>query len=395
MPHRSVRRRRANLLALALLALMALGMFAVVARQSWTTNSADARLVADERHRVAYLRPLAQLVGTLTEAQSAAVRDAPLSTAAVQNTLEAVDAIDREYGLDLGTRQRWTDLRGRVTTVLAQPGSGRTAYQNFADILTIALDLVHRVGDTSDLVRDPQLDSYYVLSTALLRLPQAVVSAGRAADLATLAGKSVLTGPDAVGVEIARHDVAQAAADASATITRSVEATGRSGQGTGLAGQLDAFRAAVDQFAPLVVLEDLTGPIDADSLPPAAGAVRVNALALGAAVLTELDAVLADRGSDLSGQRWVTIGAAAGLLVAVALLVWLALLLGRAGSGRPGRGQPTTVDGSESADGSAVPPAYPASRELVNVGSLRDLEDLVRARDAGRARHRGSDDHAR
>src|SRR5581483_5092894 len=127
--------------ALALLALMVLGMFAVVGRQSWATNSADAGLVADERHRVAYLRPLAQLVGTLTEAQSAAVRNATLSTAAVQAGLDAVDAIDRQYGLDLGTRQRWTDLRGRVTAAIAQPGTDRTAYQNFADLLTIALDL--------------------------------------------------------------------------------------------------------------------------------------------------------------------------------------------------------------------------------------------------------------
>lgn len=386
MPHRSVRRRRANVLALALLALMVLGMFGVAARQSWTANSADSRLVGDERHRVAYLRPLSQLIGTLTEAQSAAVRDAPLSTAAVQASLDTVDGLDRENGLDLGTRQRWNDLRARVTAALAQPGTGRAAYQNFADILTLALDLVHRVGDTSDLVRDPQLDSYYVLNTALLRLPQVVISAGRASDLATLAGKSVLTGTDAAGVYLARHDVAQAAADASATITRSVEATSRSGLGTGLAGQLDGFRAAVDQFSPLVVLEDLTGPIDADSLPPAAGAVRVTALALDAAVLTELDALLADREDGLSGQRWVTLGAALGVLVAVGLLVWLAVALALARD-RVGSEDPDTVDGT------TVPP--PTQRELVNVGSLHDLEDLVQARGSGRARHRESDGHAR
>jgi hypothetical protein len=383
MPHRSVRRRRASVLAVVLLALMALGMSAVAARQSWTFSSADARLVADERHRIAYLRPLSQLVGTLAEAQSAAVRDAPPSTAAVQASLEAVDTIDRAYGLDLGSRQRWTDLRGRVTAALAQPGTGRTAYQNFADLLTVALDLVRRVGDTSDLVRDPQLDSYYVLNTATLRLPRVVVSAGRAADLATLAGKSVLTGDDALGVVIARHDVAQAAADAGTSVTKSVEATSRAGLSSALAGQLDGFRAAVDQFAPLAVLQGLTGPVDADSLPPAAGAVRVTALALGAAVLSELDAMLADRESELSDQRWVTLIAAAGVLVPVVLLVWLALTLSR--TGRPATPAPVTVDD---------PPA-PSQRDPVKFASVRDLEELVQARGPVRARHRGSDTDAR
>src|SRR6185369_16754084 len=110
------------------------------------------------------------------------------------------------------------------------------------------------------------------------------------------------------------------------------------------------------------------------------------ALALDAAVLTELDALLADREDGLSGQRWVTLGAALGVLVAVGLLVWLAVALALARD-RVGSEDPDTVDGT------TVPP--PTQRELVNVGSLHDLEDLVQARGSGRARHRESDGHAR
>jgi hypothetical protein len=382
--------------ALVLLSLLMAGAYAVVARQSWTTSSADSRLVADERGRVAYLRPLSHLVGALTEAQSAAVRGAPADTSAVQSGVDAVEATDRAYGEVLGTRQRWDELRGRINTALAKPGTGSAAYQTFADILTLALDLVRRVGDTSDLIRDPQLDSYYVLDTALLRLPDAIVSAGRAADLALLTGKSVLSGTDAVQAAVARHDVAQAAADANASITRSIAATGRSALGADVAGQLDGFRAAVDQFAPLVILNELSAPIDADSLPPAAGEVRVTALALADAVLSELDALLADRGASLGGQRQVTIGTAIAALIAVALMLWLVLT--QAGGGPAGR--PAAGAAADEPRPPAVPagpvehPDAAAPADLVDVRHLLDLTELAESGKAVAARHPGSDEHA-
>jgi len=71
----AVRGQRLRAFVLVLLSLLAAGVFAVVARQSWTTSSADVRLVQDERARVAYLRPLSHLVGALTEAQSAAIAE--------------------------------------------------------------------------------------------------------------------------------------------------------------------------------------------------------------------------------------------------------------------------------------------------------------------------------
>jgi hypothetical protein len=372
-----------------LLSLLMAGLFAVVARQSWTDSSANSRLVGDEQQRVDYLRPLAHLIGSLTEAQSAAVRDAPVDAVTVQSAAADVDAADRASRTALGTGQRWTELRGRISAAVARPGTGAAAYQTFADILTLALDLVQRVGDTSDLVRDPQLDSYYVMDTVLLSLPRVMVSAGRAADLSTLAGKSVLSGSDAIQVQIARHDVAQDAADASAIITQSIEATGRPAMGADLAGQLDTFRAAVDQFAPLIILSQLTDPIDADSLPPAAGSVRVTALALGDAVLSELDAILADRDTTLARQRTVTIGVSIGALVVVLLIGWLALITGR---GRPARR--TAPDGEDGAVLLTASPEAPAPDGLTSIRDLPQFDELVHARMALRARHRGSDDHA-
>ena len=389
MPDQSVRGRRVRAAALVVLTLLSAGTFAAVARQSWTGASADARLVVDERHRMAYLNPLTHLIGALIEIQSAAVRGAPADTAAVQSTVDSVGAVDLQYRAELGTGQRWDELRGRVKVAIGKPGSGRAAYDTFADILTLTLDLVRRVGDTSDLVHDARLDSYYVLDTALLRLPEAMVSAGRAADLALLSGKSVLSGPDAIQVAVARHDVAQAASDAYSSITHSIEATGRSALGADLAGQLDGFRAAVDQFAPLVILNQFSNPIDADSLPPAAGSVRVAALALGDAVLSEIDALLADREAGLDQQRQLVVVAAVVVALAALAVLWLVVTLTRGRSAPLPAAQPPADTGVPAEDaGDRVP------SDVIDVRHLLDLEDMVEFHRAVRSRQPGGDDHA-
>jgi hypothetical protein len=328
MLERPGRYRGLRILTLALLSLVLAGLFGVVLRQSWTTNAGSARIVADDRSRVAYLGPLAHLIGALSEAQSAAVREIPVDRAAVQSAVDAVDAVDKTYGTALATTTRWTDLRDRANGVVAQSTAGRAAYQSYSDVLTLALDLAVRVGDTSDQIIEPQLDSFYVIDTALLRLPRVLVSAGRAADLATLAtaGTGPVAPADAVQVSVAQHDVAQAAADASASLSKGIEVTNRSVVGAGLAGQLDGFRAAVDVFAPPAVLDTPSAPADLSSLPPAAGLVRVTALALIDAVLTQLDSLLADRQASLANQRQLAIGMSAGGGVVLLLMLWVAVV---------------------------------------------------------------------
>jgi hypothetical protein len=389
MPDRS-RRHLVRVFVLVLLSILAIGQFAMVLAQSWPTGTTESRLVTDERHRIAYLRPLAHLIGVLVEAESAAVQDLRVDTDAVHSAVDAVDAVDRAYHGPLGTGQRWSELRGRTEAVLARPGRGSQAYLAFADLTTLALDLVRRVGDTSDVLIDPQLDSYYVMEPALLRLPVVMVSAGRAADLATVAGGNSPTGQYAIQVAVARYDVANAAADANAGLSRGIEVTGRPALGASLAGHLDGFRTAVDEFAPPAILNTLAGPVDAYSLPPAAGSVRVTTLALADAVLSELDGLLTNREDTLAGQRQLALGAGTGGLVAVLALVVLAVLWLL----RTPVSAPVPAEAAEP----GVPLVHPAERvpgDLVDVHDLLDFEELVQARRRTvRAWPQGSDDNA-
>src|SRR5215468_6826061 len=102
MPDQRIWHRRIRLFLLVLLPLLMAALFAVVLRQAWTGTGADARLVADQRRRVAYLRPLTHLVSTLVEARSAAVQGTAVDVDAVQAAVNAMDAVDGRYQDALG-----------------------------------------------------------------------------------------------------------------------------------------------------------------------------------------------------------------------------------------------------------------------------------------------------
>jgi hypothetical protein len=387
MPRPFISRRPVRLAAVAATSLLIAALFGLGVDRLWSENTDHSQAVAAELKGITYLRPVVKLIGALADAQSAAVRGGSVDTVAVRAGLNAVDAADREHGDALGTRQRWIDLRARVETVLVKPGTERAAYRAFTDTQVLAADLLLRVGDTSELVRDPEeQDIYYLVDTALLRLPQALVSAGRASDIAALAGGRAPAGEDAVRVAVARHDVAQLAADVGAGLTKAIDATERSTLGANIAGPLDTFRAAVDDFAPPVVIGALADPVEQRDLTTAAARLRMAALALAAVVLDELDALVHGRSEELASNRRFMLGDATAMAVAALALLWLVA----ARTGPPYRR--STVD-----TGDGPPPAHTGETEsgdLVDARDLRAFEELVHAGRAVQTRRWERDDDA-
>src|SRR5690606_28224994 len=157
-------------------------------------------------------------------------------------------------------------------------------------------------------------DSYYLMDAAIVRLPRAMVYAGRAADLVTLSGDTgVLTGEDAVRAAVARFNVSADAEMVSAGLTTSVDYTARSELGSNIVDRLDTFRAAADAFAPPTMLQEFATSVEATAMADSAGRVFVAAQSLAHLLLSELEALLAVRAEGLAEhQRFIAIGSAAG-----------------------------------------------------------------------------------
>jgi twitching motility protein PilJ len=115
----------------------------------------------------------------------------------VQSDLTSLDTVDQKYGADYGTKDKvasiqrgWSEIKQRVSRFTAKENTDAHAAL-VADII----DLMRTVGDKSELILDPEMHAYYMMSTMLIEVPQtaeqlsqirgaglAVASAGSATD---------------------------------------------------------------------------------------------------------------------------------------------------------------------------------------------------------------------
>ena len=179
-------RRPVPVVAVLLAALLL--PYGVVAARLWIRADDDRTVALLERAGVAYIGPLTRLIGATADAQTAAVAGGRVNVARVREAIAAVNAVEDRYGTMLGTTTRWIALRDRLETDLSAPPTGVSAYRAFSPDLDLELALVARVADTSTLILDARLDSYYLMDSTVLRLPQLLVNIGRLSDLTRLSG---------------------------------------------------------------------------------------------------------------------------------------------------------------------------------------------------------------
>jgi len=317
------------------------GLFIGVARQSLGATNATAGVVDLEADGAAMLHPMTTLLTELVTAQSAAVRGDRVQQETVRTAMSALFEPDAQYGVVLQTDQRLEDLRAQIEAAFSVAATGSAAYATWSAIVDLAVDLMRVIGDTSHLVHDPDLDSYYLMEAAIVRLPDTMVAAGRAADVVELAGGNELAGEDLVRAAVLRFNVADHAERVSDGLLTSVDFTANSQLGTSIAPRLDEFRAAADAFSPPTMLHDLATEVDAATMADNASLVFAKAAQLSHLLLTELQTLLQVRADDLARQQRSTLiaGAAGGVLAVV--ILWLVAVSGRRDGG-PSVDEPST-----------------------------------------------------
>ena len=134
----------------------------------------------------AYLRPCLALMRDVAQEKRLArqvlagrggTRAAVLAEdARVAADLRAVSAVEARLGETLQTQAQFAALRDSAHSLHAGLGQGTVGDSDAAhDKVTAAVQaLISRVGDTSTLILDPDLDTYYTMDTTLLRVPEAV-----------------------------------------------------------------------------------------------------------------------------------------------------------------------------------------------------------------------------
>ena len=124
-----------------------------------------------ERAGLEYIVALRQLLEPLQRVHAlsalavadrqAGARDLEIERGRIAAAVDAIDREDRKWGSALGTADLWPSLRARVTDAAGPP----------APLAAETVHLIAQVGDNSNLILDPELDSYYVMDAVVTRLP--------------------------------------------------------------------------------------------------------------------------------------------------------------------------------------------------------------------------------
>src|SRR5258708_5322868 len=99
----------------------------------------------------------------------------------IHKEIDVVDFIDKKGNASLSTTERWNALRVRWRGIeshernLAPQESFRVHTLWIAELL----DLIAHVGDTSTLILDPDLDTYYLMDTVVNKLPLMIEKTGQ------------------------------------------------------------------------------------------------------------------------------------------------------------------------------------------------------------------------
>ncbi len=132
----------------------------------------------------AYLRPLRQLLEHLPQARGIAREfaagnqparpDLLRMQAQVSEDFRALEAVELDLGAQLATADDYQALRNgwdflsKKTLEIDSTASDDL----YAKLISDARALMSKVGDSSNLILDPDLDSYYLMDSVLLKLPE-------------------------------------------------------------------------------------------------------------------------------------------------------------------------------------------------------------------------------
>ncbi len=135
----------------------------------------------NERRGVEYINPVRHLLHNIQKHQVAFLNGAsetPTLEKQIEEDIRSIQEVDGRYGKDLktthglaGLAEKWSTTKSLIlrSSSNAKPENINSAYDDIVG--KSILPLIVQAGDTSQLILDPDLDSYYAMDNVVLNLP--------------------------------------------------------------------------------------------------------------------------------------------------------------------------------------------------------------------------------
>lgn len=86
---------------------------------------------------------------------------------------EVINIVDVEIGAQLKTTNKWSEIKRQwsVVRAMTEQGTPLQSFQLHTELAKQIILLISHAGDTSNLILDPDLDTYYLMDSFLNRIP--------------------------------------------------------------------------------------------------------------------------------------------------------------------------------------------------------------------------------
>ncbi|HBL12202.1 MAG TPA: hypothetical protein DD379_12485, partial [Cyanobacteria bacterium UBA11162] len=212
---KNIRQRLTGKASLVGLLLIFIFPFALVVYQLIAEIDVGIDFAQKERLGIEYNQSLRKLLEPLVEYRRlshdylSVDRDLKAKLAHQQSQLAAeiysIDTLDQQLGATLKTTAQWTAFKKQWQALKNQTSTlnSQESFDAHTVLINDGVSLILHVGDTSNLITDPVLDSYYLMDAVVTKLPPAIETTARVRDLNTdMARDSKITADEKAEITI-------------------------------------------------------------------------------------------------------------------------------------------------------------------------------------------------
>ncbi|HEX6605507.1 MAG TPA: response regulator, partial [Chloroflexia bacterium] len=236
----------------------------------------------------------------------------------------ALAAADRQAGATLQTTPRFQALRESWAELKAIPLDAQARVDRHTQFITDIRTLISQVGDSADLVLDPQLDSYYLANSLLVQLPDWQDLLAQA----TLLGEDMATqgappAQDRTQLIALRGLILADTTKARRNMNMAFDSNPAGTLQPALQPPLEAAAAATEDFLQQIKQDLIDPPVVQSPAQPyrVAGApARAATFVYWDAAIDRLDGLLQARLDEFGTRRWLVVGLTAAALLLVTYL---------------------------------------------------------------------------
>ena len=179
--------------------------FVIVVNRLVAEIDTSIDFAAKERLGLQYNNPLRKLLEQLSQHQQLTQTEQKspvfkqqllIKQDEIATTIEDIDTLNRQLGTTLQSSDLWNNLKAEWQQLKQElpNASLATRLKLHSELIVHLLSLIAHVGDTSNLILDPDLDSYYLMDALVNKLPDSIENMTQARELgANVSRSQVLT----------------------------------------------------------------------------------------------------------------------------------------------------------------------------------------------------------